>query len=97
MRVLITLVFLSGCGHCKRLKPDYVKAAEELKAQGFQAQMAMLDCTVNPQIAEEYKISGFPTIKLFIKGKVVSEYEGKRTPEDIIKFIKSQATRKDEL
>lgn len=79
------------------MKPDYVKAAEELKAEGFQGQMAMLDCTVNPQVAEEYKISGFPTIKLFIGGKVVSEYEGKRTPEDIINFMKSRGKKKDEL
>lgn len=79
------------------MKPDYIKAAEELKAEGFQGQLAMLDCTVNTQVAEEYKISGFPTIKLFINGKVVSEYDGKRTPEDIINFMKSRAKKKDEL
>lgn len=74
-----------------------MKAAEELKAEGFQGQMAMLDCTVNPQIAEEYRISGFPTLKLFKNGKVVSEYDGKRTPEDLINFMKSKAKKRDEL
>lgn len=95
--ILLRAIFAIGCGHCKRMKPDYVKAAEELKAEGIPGQMAMVDCTVNTEVAEEYQISGFPTIKLFRNGKFVSDYEGKRTKEDLKQFIKSGGKQKDEL
>lgn len=79
------------------MKPDYIKAADELKKEGFPGHLAMVDCTEHTDIAEEYKISGFPTIKLFKNGQVIGEYEGKRTPEDIKQFIKSSGKKKDEL
>lgn len=80
------------------MKPDYNKAADELKTEGFKGQLAIIDCTENPTITEEYEISGFPTLKLFMKGKFVSDYTGSRTLTDIKNFIKEAAGKnKDEL
>lgn len=79
------------------MKPNYVKAAELLRAAGYKCKMAMVDCTENPDIAEEYEISGFPTIKLFQKGEIISEYKGKRTTEDFVNFMKNSLREKTEL
>lgn len=59
--------------------------------------MAMVDCMENPDIAEEYDVAGFPTIKLFHNGEVVSDYKGKRTIEDFVNFMKNALREKTEL
>lgn len=64
-----------------------------MKAEGVRGQMAMLDCTVHTQTADEYEISGFPTIKLFKNGKLVGDYDGRRTPADLIRFIKNEGNK----
>lgn len=79
------------------MKPDFTKAAEELKSEGVPVKLAMFNCVANPETAEEYEISGFPTIKLFKNGKPVKDYKGKRTVEDIKKFVKEMHNVKDEL
>lgn len=79
------------------MKPNYLKAAELLKAGGFKCKLAMIDCTENPDITEEYEITGFPTIKLFLNGKEITEYKGKRTSEDFVNFMKNKLMEKTEL
>lgn len=86
-----------GCGHCKKMKPNYTQAAEQLSASGFKGRLAMLDCTENPEVTEEYEISGFPTIKLFRNGRIIREYTGKRTIEDLVNFMKNAHKEKEEL
>lgn len=78
------------------MKPAYMKAAAQLKSQGFSGKLALLDCTRNPETAEKYEISGFPTIMLFQNGRIISKYKGKRTTEDLVDFMKN-TKRKDEL
>ena len=41
----------------------------------------------NP-IAGEDNITGYPTLRLYNKGKLVKEYDGDRSKKDIMKFIK---------
>ncbi|KRT80104.1 Thioredoxin [Oryctes borbonicus] len=96
---VLVMFYAPWCAHCKRMKPDYTKAAEQLKEEGVRCKMAMIDCTTNPLIAEEYAISGFPTIKLFKNGKYVEDYRGSRTQDALKSFLKSHSggNTKDEL
>ena len=75
------------CGHCKRLLPEWNKAATKLKGK---VKIAKLDCTVNKKMASEYKIDGYPTVKVFGtgkgKGKVVEEYSGTRKEDGIVQY-----------
>lgn len=95
--ITLQVYIFIGCGHCKRMKPDYVSAANELEAEGLKKCLAMVDCTENPDLMEKYNIEGFPTIKLFRNGDYVVDYKGKRTVEDIKQFVKKYYTSRDEL
>ncbi|VEN40613.1 unnamed protein product [Callosobruchus maculatus] len=95
-KVMLVMFYAPWCGHCKRMKPHYIEAAKDLASQGYEQCMAMVDCTENPEVTEEYDISGFPTVKLFKNGKFVADYKGKRTPEDIKSFVLRHFS-KDEL
>lgn len=94
---ILVMFYAPWCTHCKQMKPSYFKAAEHLKAGGYKCKLAMVDCTENPDIAEKYEIAGFPTIKLFQNGKVVSDYKGKRSMDDFVSFMKSVLLEKTEL
>ncbi len=52
------------CGHCKRLEPEYAKASGPLQEEGIT--LAKVDVTEEPnkELAEEFGVKGFPTIKV---------------------------------
>jgi protein disulfide-isomerase A1 len=75
------------CGHCKKLTPEYSAAALVLKADGIP--LAKVDATVHKQVAERFKIQGFPTLKFFSNGKDI-EYNGGRTKSDIVSWMKKK-------
>jgi len=48
-------------------------------------------------LCEQEKIQGFPTLKLYIKGRYLSEYNGERSEEEFFKFIVNAPTEKEDL
>lgn len=82
----LTLVkfFAPWCGHCKKMAGDFKEAAAELKGK---ATLVDLDATVEKELAAKYEIRGFPTLKLFSKGELISDYKGGRTKDALVKYI----------
>jgi protein disulfide-isomerase A1 len=76
------------CGHCKKLEPEWKKAATTLQDSAIK--IAKVDATEAKNLAQEYGIKGFPTIKYFNKGKV-SDYNGGRTEKDIVAWVNKKA------
>ena len=60
---LWTLTIFSG--HCKKLAPEYVKAAKQLAALDPPQYIAKVDTTVNNELASRFDVKGFPTLKFF--------------------------------
>lgn len=82
----LTLVkfFAPWCGHCKTMAEPYKEAADALKGK---AVLAEVDATVEKELAEKYSVSGFPTLKLFAGGEMLSEYKGARDKDSLISYI----------
>jgi thiol-disulfide isomerase/thioredoxin len=84
---------LCRCGHCKAMKPDFVKASEEAQSSGMV--FSAIDCTSSSTICGEYGVNGYPTVKSFHQGKA-ADYEGGRNAADMVKFASSFGTEKSE-
>lgn len=79
------------CGHCKKLAPEYVKAASALAADGVNAVLAKFDASEEKTIAGKYGVSGFPTLKLFT-GSIDDpvDFNGGRTSAEIVNWLKKR-------
>lgn len=79
------------CGHCKNLKPIWASAATELKGK---VKLGAVDATVHTQIASQYEIRGYPTIKYFGPGRKDADsavdYDGGRGKDDIVNWANSK-------
>lgn len=84
------------CGHCKKLEPEWAKAAAELEKQGINVVLAKADATAksNFPLNTQYNIRGYPTIKLFKKGNVEKPcaYNGPRDYKGIVKYFVHKTT-----
>jgi protein disulfide-isomerase-like protein len=79
------------CGHCKKLAPDYEKAAESMAGE-HGVVVAALDGDKYKELAQRYKVTGFPSLKFFPKlNKAGEPYEGGRTPQDFVNFFNKKS------
>jgi len=87
--LILVEFYAPWCGHCKKLAPEYEKAAEEL---GKSLPLAKVDADAeqNRPLAQKFEIRGFPTLKLFRDG-VASDYQGERTSAALVAFMRKQA------
>ncbi|KAK7022899.1 hypothetical protein VNI00_016886 [Paramarasmius palmivorus] len=75
------------CGHCQRMSPEYSKAA---KGAYPLIPFYAVDCDddKNKPLCAEQGVQGFPTVKLFPRGKELAPmvYQGERTANAMFKF-----------
>ncbi|XP_046434463.1 protein disulfide-isomerase A3 [Neodiprion pinetum] len=87
----LVMFYAPWCGHCKRLKPEYAKAAELLKGNDPPITLAKVDCTeAGKTTCNKYSVSGYPTLKVFSKNEMVGDYNGPREAPGIAKHMKAQ-------
>eukprot|EP00742_Colponemidia_sp_Colp-10_P003750 GILJ01003991.1.p1 GENE.GILJ01003991.1~~GILJ01003991.1.p1 ORF type:complete len:515 (-),score=94.14 GILJ01003991.1:103-1608(-) len=78
------------CGHCKKLAPEYEKAAKELRKNDPAVRLGKVDATEQSELASRFGVSGYPTMKIFRNG-VASEYNGPREARGIISYMQKQS------
>ncbi|XP_058831651.1 protein disulfide-isomerase A3 [Topomyia yanbarensis] len=86
----LVMFYAPWCGHCKKLKPEYAKAAELLRGEDPPIALAKVDCTEGGKdTCSKFSVSGYPTLKIFKNGEVSQEYNGPREASGIAKYMKS--------
>eukprot|EP00735_Rhodelphis_limneticus_P009001 TRINITY_DN2459_c0_g2::TRINITY_DN2459_c0_g2_i1::g.8740::m.8740 TRINITY_DN2459_c0_g2::TRINITY_DN2459_c0_g2_i1::g.8740 ORF type:complete len:492 (+),score=192.22,sp/P55059/PDI_HUMIN/37.23/4e-88,Thioredoxin/PF00085.15/1.5e-29,Thioredoxin/PF00085.15/8.6e+02,Thioredoxin/PF00085.15/9.4e-26,Thioredoxin_6/PF13848.1/0.00054,Thioredoxin_6/PF13848.1/3.9e-22,Thioredoxin_6/PF13848.1/2.2e+02,Thioredoxin_6/PF13848.1/8.5e+02,Thioredoxin_2/PF13098.1/1.8e-08,Thioredoxin_2/PF13098.1/2.9e+03,Thioredoxin_2/PF13098.1 len=82
--LVLVKFFAPWCGHCKSMKDDYEQAATELKGKAL---LAEVDATEDPELGQRFGVNGYPTIRLFVRGEVVADYQGARNAESFVKYM----------
>lgn len=88
---ILVLFYIDSCGYCKDLKPQWEAAETQLPEL-----LTMVDCSKpdsDPdakKIVEKYKITSFPRMAFFNNGVIQEDYEGPRTTEDIVNYVRSK-------
>ena len=89
--IILVEFYAPWCGHCKRLAPEYEKAATALVKEDPPISLAKVDCPANEGVCGKYSVSGYPTLKIFRNGEYSAEYDGPRSADGIISFMKKQS------
>lgn len=70
-----------------QIKPEFIQAANALKDYGVPC--AQIDGVTYSEIANEFKVKGWPTLYVFRKGKAFP-YKGTRDAKGMIEYMKEQ-------
>ncbi|XP_007566541.1 protein disulfide-isomerase A3-like [Poecilia formosa] len=84
---MLVKFYAPWCGHCKKLAPEFEKAAGRLKGI---VQLAKVDCTANSETCGRFGVTGYPTLKIFRFGKDSAPYDGPRSASGIYHYMTKQ-------
>ena len=82
------MFYAPWCKHCKQMYPEFEGAALDLKEWGIS--LSKVDGTREKELADQYGVGGWPSFKMFRKGRVY-EYNGPREKQNIIDYMKEQS------
>jgi protein disulfide-isomerase A1 len=82
---LMVFFYAPWCIRCKNFHPEYEKAAKILRKENLF--LAKVDATVEKNLDKRYEFTGYPAIKLFIKGKDI-DYNKARNEVEVVNWMR---------
>ena len=85
----IYFFYTEWCPHCKTAKPVWADFKEQMngkKVNGVSLVFIEVDCEKEKQLADQFNVKGYPTIKLVNNNQVI-EYDAKPSKETLTQFL----------
>ena len=84
------LFYTTWCPYCKVSRPQWDKLKEQTGGviKNTKIIFREIDCDKNPDIADKYKVDGYPTIKLIYNDKIY-DYDAKPSVDTLKEFLNS--------
>jgi len=82
----LVLFYANWCGHCKKMKPDWDSASQEVGNEKMIKVDVGEGTSEQKKMMEKYDVQGFPTILVFENGEYVSKHE-ERSKESFLDFF----------
>lgn len=81
--------YTTWCPHCKTAKPEWQKLKSEYEntpVNNTNVIFREVDCDKEEEVAEQYNVEGYPTIKLIKDGQII-EYDAKPNYDTLKQFL----------
>jgi len=81
--------YTNWCPYCKKASKVWEKLKNQYGESGFNGKtihFKEIDCEKDEKKADEFKIEGYPTIKL-VKGDQIIDYDAKPTEKNLKEFL----------
>ena len=85
--IMIVYFWAPSCGHCKVSTPVYAEAAAEMAGK---VRFAKLNCDEHSSMAVQCKVTGTPTVVVYIDGKEADRIVGNLSKDALIDRISLQ-------
>jgi putative thioredoxin len=72
------------CAPCRALTPVLEKAVADRDGA---VELVKIDVDANPELAQQFRVSGIPAVKAFRDGRVVAEFTGLRSPTSVAAWL----------